>query len=216
MRNLMKSLICLILIFLKVDIYSQKLDSLDFKYFIEKITNDSSSIFFYPRLIEKVKNNPSAIDNTDCYYLYYGQIFRKNYKPFLIITSPEYKSFVKATTIGNCKKVLQLGPILLEKNPVDLTTLLHVSICIKNMKNADTTYFFQQRFKYLLDAILSTGDGKSIATAIRIVDVEDDYVLKGVLGFIGGVENLSFEKNHAYSIWEKRDQKLYFEDVINP
>jgi len=52
-------------------------------------------------------------------------------------------------------------------------------------------------------------------SAIKIVNMEDDYILKGVLGFLGGKENLGFENNSAYSIWEKKGQKLYFEDVMN-
>ena len=66
----------------------------------------------------------------------------------------------------------------------------------------------------LLEAIFSTGDGKSLKTAIKIASIEDDYIIKGVLGFFGGNEIHDSEKGHAYSIWEKGKQKLYFEDVI--
>jgi hypothetical protein len=121
---------------------------------------------------------------------------------------------------GNCSKVIQLGKVMLDRNPVDLTVLLHTSVCVdKQKKNTDNDYI-PQRFRNLLSAIFSTGDGKTKETAIKITSPEDDYVIKGVLGFIGGKETHMFDKSGAYtiaySIWEKGSEKLYFEDVINP
>jgi hypothetical protein len=195
--------------------YSQTNDSLDFKVYIKNITTDSSSRFFYPKLTEKIKHYPSELNTEEIFYLYYGQIFQKDYKSLSSIANPERADFDKAVMNGNCKKALKLGNIILERNPVDLTVLLHVCNCIKENKYIDTTNFYEQRFKNLLTAILSTGDGKSMKTAIGIVNMEDDYVLKGVLGFFGGEEKLGFENNHAYSVWEKDGQKLYFEDIMN-
>jgi hypothetical protein len=164
--------------------------------------------------LEKVKNTPENIDETDCYYLYYGRIFQKNHNSLSSLSNPERRDFDRAAFNENCKTVIRLGKIMLERNPVDLTVLLHTSICIdKKKKNVDDN-FFPQRFQNLLSAIFSTGDGKTKETAIKIVDMEDDYVLKGVLGFLGGEEQLMFEDGHAYSVWKKGGKKLYFEDLL--
>jgi hypothetical protein len=200
---------------LSINLYGQTSDSLDFKVYINKITNDSLSNYYYPRLLERVRNHPSEIGTTDCFYLYYGQIFQKTYKPFSHLEYPERQIFERAANNGNCKKVLELGNSLLDRNPVDLSLLLNVCNCSKEKKYSDTTYFFEQRLKCLLDAIFSTGDGKSMNTAIRIVGVEDDYILKGIIGFLGGIEKLDIKNNHAYSIWENNGQRIYFEDVMN-
>jgi hypothetical protein len=77
----------------------------------------------------------------------------------------------------------------------------------------DTTAYFEQRFKSLMDAIFSTGDGKTMQTAIKIVDVEDDYVVKGVMGFLGGEETHESDSLHSYSVWIKEGHKLYLEDL---
>jgi hypothetical protein len=139
--------------------------------------------------------------------------FRRVINHFLILQIQ--KDLILTKLKGNCKKTLSLGISILSRNPVDLTTLLHVCNCINEKNYPDTTNFFEPRFKNLLDAIFSTGDGKTMKSAIRIVNMEDDYILKGVLGFLGGKESLGFENNRAYSIWEKKRQKLYFEDVMN-
>jgi Domain of unknown function (DUF4919) len=214
MRYKIKLLVCTLSILWSINSYSQTKDSLDFKFYIKSITNDSSSRFFYPKLTEKVKNHPSELNVEDVFYLYYGQIFQKGYKSLSFIANPERPDFDKAVMNGNCKKALNIGGKILERNPVDLTVLLHVCNCIKQKGVADTTNFYEQRFKNLLTAIFSTGDGKSMKTAIGIVSMEDDYILKGILGFLGGVESLGFENNHAYSVWEKNGKKLYFEDIM--
>ena len=214
MKQTLRIIICIFLLFFSINLFSQTSDSTDFKVFIERIINDTSSYLYYPKLQEKVKNHPSEINTEDCFYLYYGQIFQENYQSLSFVANPERINFDRAVMNGNCKKVLGLGQTILARNPFDLTVLLHVCRCINEKKYSDTSFYYQQRYQQLLDAILSTGDGKSMRTAIKIVNMEDDYVLKGRLGFLGGVENLGFENNHAYSIWEKNGEKLYFEDVM--
>lgn len=213
MRNKLTLLTCVLSIFLSTNINSQTKDSVELKVYVEKAIKDSSSIFYYPRLLEKVKNQPSQLGVEDCFYLYYGQIFQKGHQVLSFIANPERLDFEKAVMKGNYKKTLELGSKILERNPFYLTVLLYVCNCIREKRLPDNN-FFELRLKNTLTAIFSTGDGSSMKNAIRIVSVEDDYVLKRVLGFLGGEEKLGFENNHAYSIWEKGSQKLYFEDVM--
>jgi hypothetical protein len=210
----MRIIICILLLLFSINLFSQTSDSTDFKVFIQRIINDTSSYLYYPKLQEKIKNHPSEINTEDCFYLYYGQIFQENYQPLSFVANPERLNFDRAVMNGNCKKVLGLGQTILERNPFDLTVLVHVCHCINEKNILDTSFYYQQRFQQVLDAILSTGDGKSKKTAIKIVNMEDDYIIKGRLGFLGGEEKLGFENHHAYSIWEKNGTKLYLEDVM--
>ena len=210
----MKLLICLLSIILSTNSYSQIKDTIDFKVYVQEMTTDTNSNFYYSKLIQKVKNQPSEVSVNDCFFLYYGQIFQKGHNELSFLANPERVNFDKAAMKGNCKKVLELGNIILERNPFDLTVLLQVCNCIRGKGEKDN-FYLEQRFKNTLNAIFSTGDGKSMKSAIKIVNMEDDYVLKGVLGFFGGEEKLGFENNHGYSIWEKGSQKLYFEDIMN-
>lgn len=214
MRSKLTLLTFVLSIFLSTNMNAQSKDPIELKAYVEKDTKDSNSIFYYPKLVEKVKNNPSQLSVEDCFYLYYGQIFQKGHQVLSFIANPERLDFDKAIMKGNCKKSLELGTKILERNPLDLTVLLHVCNCIREKGLSDNNYF-ELRFKNTLTAIFFTGDGSSMKNAIRIVCAEDDYVLKGVLGFFGGEEKMGFENNHAYSIWEKDSRKLYFEDVIN-
>ena len=214
MKNFIKLLISLLLIVSSTNCYSQTKDTVDFKVYIQKMTTDTNSNFYYSKLVQKVKNKPSEVSVDDCFFLYYGQIFQKGHNNLSFLANPERLEFDKASMKGNCKKAINLGNIILERNPFDLTVLLHVCNCIKENGEKDNLYL-EQRFKNTLSAIFSTGDGKSMKSAIKIANMEDDYVLKGILGFLGGKEKLGFENNHSYSVWEKGTQILYFEDLMN-
>jgi len=182
---------------------------------IKKSVTDSTSQYFYPLLLKKVKNTPEKIDVMDCYYLYYGKLFQPNHKWLSYMDYPERRDFDIAAMKSNCGKVIQLGKIMLEKNPVYLTALLHTAICIDKQQNYIDKDFFSQRYHHLLTAILITGDGKTKETAIKIVDIEDDYIIKGALRFLGGTEEIYTENSRAYSIWTKDKEKLFFEDLLN-
>ncbi|MDD3685563.1 MAG: DUF4919 domain-containing protein [Bacteroidales bacterium] len=215
MKNIKKIILGLATIFFAFNANAQNNDSIDFFGIVKKLTTDSTSQYYYPQLLEKVKTSPADINMFDCFYLYYGQIFQPNYKPiggFLL--NPERVDFDRAAINGNCKKAIKLGTAMLERNPVDLTVLLYTCICIKQSHSPDDEHYFAQRYDNLLQAIFSTGDGKSIDGAIKIISIEDDYVLKGSLGFFGGKETLEFKEKHCYSVWTKRKHKLYFEDII--
>ncbi len=72
-------------------------------------------------------------------------------------------------------------------------------------------------FTKLLDAIFSEGTGQSPETAIKVVDIEDEHILKGVLGFLGGTEGLYFNDNfpgRVFNVWNLGEQKLYFEELF--
>jgi hypothetical protein len=78
---------------------------------------------------------------------------------------------------------------------------------------SDTEYFIDKRILLLLDAIFSTGDGKTKETAIKIANFEDDIVLKEIMHFVGGNEYMEIGDNKACSLWRKDDKSLYFEDI---
>jgi hypothetical protein len=213
-----------LLSFITLGIYAQENASIDFHSKIKLAVNDSASQYFYPKLLQKFKTNPADITEDDCFYLYYGEVFQTSIKRvgggLSFLRNPERADFDRASMNGNCKRVIELGKVMLDRNPVDLTVLLHTSICIDKQKNTVDDNYIPQRYRNLLSAIFSTGDGKTKETAIKIASLEDDYIIKGVLGFIGGKETHMFDKSGAYtiaySVWEKGGVKLYFEDVINP
>lgn len=178
---------------------------------VNAVVKDGSSEYFYSRLLTKVRTNGVALTKDDMFYLYYGQL-KDGRKPLSVVANPEVSAFLNNIKKGKCKKAIPIGMKILNRSPADLTTLLHMAICAKGSHQADLA-FLDTRFRLLLDAIFSTGDGLTKETARKISNVEDDLVLKGVMGFLGGSESLAISDHKSYSVWRKNGETIYFEDL---
>lgn len=206
--------ILILLIFITLS-FSQEQNPISFNDEIKSAVSDSSSKYYYPKLLKKINQQPSELKIAEVYYLYYGQIFQPDYTALGYLFDDNQVAFRKAIMRNNCKKAITAGKNLLSKFPVDITTLLHLNICMKNENIVDSTYFVDLRYRLLLEAILSTGDGKSQDLAIKVINIEDESVIKGAIGFLGGKTYLEGKSNHAYDVWEVDNKKLYFELIMN-
>jgi len=211
----MKKIIALISILLITNSAKpQSTDQVSFLDIVNTLVSDSNSVFFYPKLLQKVKEHPNELTESDVQYLYYGQVFQTGYTP-----RPEFDDYhtdlERFMMNGRKRKVIELGTEILAKYPFDLTTLLYMSECIKEKKLPDTTYFFTKRFRLLLQSILNTGDGKSSLSPIKVIFIWDEYVIKGILGFLGGTEGLgkSDEKHGVICVWNTDKGKIFFEEI---
>ncbi len=184
--------------------------------FEEKIRleiEDKSSSYFYPTLLNKIKTEPDKMTKEEIKHLYYGQIYKKG-SGLAFMDNPNEDNFRKALAKNNCKKILSYGYSNLNDNPVQLTTLIPVNGC-RQRSNEPDDFFLDLRIKILLEVILDTGNGKTKETAIKIANIEDDYVLKGILGFKGGTESIEMFENKPLSVWDNGEAKIYFEDCWN-
>lgn len=214
-----KTTIFIVLLFGLLQTYGQSPDSTiivasDFKGIVLTYVSDSSSIYYYPKLLEKVKDDKLALTPEDGFYLYYGQIFKEGHKGLPFLSSEKYQEFYKAANLGRRKKTIKLGVEILEEDPANLFVLLHTC---KSMDEKKDERFpaYDNLLRCVVMGILSTGDGKTPATAIKITEIGDDYVLKGFIGYFGGEEQLYSENGKAYNMWVNNGAKLYFEYVFN-
>ncbi|MFD0749697.1 DUF4919 domain-containing protein [Mucilaginibacter calamicampi] len=188
-------------------------NSFAFEDGVRKEIENTSSAFYYANLINKINKEPDKITREEIKYLYYGQIYKKG-TGLGFLDDPEGNEFRKAVSKNKCDKVLKLGYFVLHKNPVELTTLFPVNSCREKNDEPDSL-FLVLRTKMVMEVILETGDGKTRETAIKIANIEDDLVLKGILGFKGGKETLESTGGRTYSVWTNGDKKIYFEDCWN-
>jgi hypothetical protein len=213
--TLKKSIVlAMMLLVFAVSAWSQEKEAVSYIDVIKTLVADSGSVFFYPKLLQKVKDHPESLTETDVQYLYYGQVFNIGYtkRPFLSADQDILEQYMNS---GRKKKVIEFGTEILKKYPVDLTTLLWVSLCLKDKGLPDTTYFFGKRYRLLLRAILGTGNGKSPETAIMVTDMIDEFILKGVLGYLGGTDGImrSNHKHTAICVWDTPKGKIFFEEI---
>lgn len=187
----------------------------DFIHIIYYIVSDSTSEYYYPKLENKVKNNKVKMTAEECYYLYYGRLFKPGQKTLPILASKERMDFERAIATENKKAIINIGIPLLESNPVDLTVLMHVGRCLKE-RNDKRFEEYAWLYMKLLEAIFSIGNGQTPETAFKVIDIEDEHILKGALGFIGGTESLYAREDlpgRIFTVWNRNGQKLYFEEL---
>jgi tetratricopeptide (TPR) repeat protein len=143
---------------------AQKISNINYDE-IEKNIKDSTSLFFYPKLIKLFsKNNPITIEEYQ--HLYYGNVYYKNYSPMsandfdnefkILVNNKEYK---KAIPIG--KKSLLI-------NPVNLKTLYKMLICYHNLEIKDSAKIYADKYYTFINVIMLSGDGKSTKTAFVV------------------------------------------------
>jgi hypothetical protein len=188
-------------------------ESLSFEEKIKTEIENQSSQYFYPSLLDKIKSSPNQISKEEIKFLYYGQIYKMG-SGLSFLDNPNENDFRKAVTQNNCNKILKLGNLNLDKNPVELTTLIPVCDCLIKEKINDRN-FLALRLKIVLETIFDTGDGKTKETAIKIANIEDDLLIKEILGFKAGKETFESDKGKIFSVWDNGNQKIYFEDSWN-
>ena len=192
---------------------SIKNNSNSFEDKIKQEIENNTSPYFYQKLLNKIKSEPEKINKEDIKYLYYGQIYKQE-TGLSFLDNPDEEDFRKAVYQNNCKKILKFGYQNLDKNPVQLTILVPICNCQIERKIIDKNKL-ENRLKMILETIFSTGDGKTIETAIKIANIEDDLVLNGILEFKDGKEKLGGSKDKIYSIWDNGKEKIYYEDSWN-
>ena len=193
---------------------SQSDDPVTFLDIIKTLVADSGSVFFYPKLLHKVQEHPGDLTDNDVQYLYYGQVFKIGYTPRPLF-SDDRDILEQYMSNGRKKKVIEFGTEILKKHPVDLTALLYTSKCMKDKRLPDTTFFFGKRYRMLLAAILNSGNGKSIESPIIVTEMWDEFIIKGVLGYLGGTDGIAPSNNNfgAICIWDTPRGKIFFEEI---
>ncbi len=206
--------IVLSLLLIAFSVKAQTADSITYIDIVKTLVGDSGSVFFYPKLLQKVKEHPDDLTEVDVQYLYYGQVFNIGYtqRPLFDPGRDILEQYMRS---GRKKKVIEFGTGILQKHPVDLTSLLYVSMCLQDKGLPDTTYFFGNRYRMLLRSILSTGNGKSAETPISVIEIWDEFIIKGVLGYLGGTEGImpSGRKYGAVCVWDTPKGKIFFEEI---
>lgn len=207
-----------ILVFLMLGIVNIFYSQLVNKEEIKRNIIDKNSSFYYPTLVDDFTNNPTQLysDSLKSLYLYYGKLYSEYYKKNAKI-KPKYLKFVKLTNVKKYKKALDMGEVLLKKDPVNLVVLLHMITCYKNL-NIDSQELKKTEIQaeILLKIIARYGDGASKEKSFKVISIEDEFAILNYLGINLQRYTRTSEKiqsNVILDIWTK--DKNYKKDRRN-
>lgn len=207
--------ILILILFLPICVFGQ-VASGDIQSEVETFVTDSTANRYWKKVYTAREKSKEDFTKDELRLFYYSQGL-KNVKltpfPSLLLNQSRMKMIQHANS-NRCKKVLKIAPELIKKNPFDLTTLVYYSMCL-DKTNDDTENIYYSRMRKIVESILNTGDGTSTSTAIKIVNIGDDGLLVGFLGFMGNPIGDQTIDGEIYSVWEdSQGNKLYFDYVF--
>ncbi|MES2811232.1 MAG: DUF4919 domain-containing protein [Bacteroidota bacterium] len=161
---------------------------------IEKEISDKKSVYYYSRLFDRFMKSDSTLTSIDNHYLYYGYSFNEKYNPYK--RSEKSKDLNEILSNKDKSKIdfdqaLKVSEEMIDLNPFDLRVYNAMLYILEN-KN-DKIYFNKIMFRMncIIDAIMKSGDGKTIENAIYVIEVPHEYDVIDIIGLeYGGEQSL--------------------------
>jgi len=201
-----KILIVILLTTIFFDIKSQErsFEAPDYEKISLEI-QDSSSVYYYPKLMSRLVAYDSTLTIVDYKHLYYGYIFQKKYQPYWKSSDEEKLiKFYRSEKISekDYDKIIELASHSINEFPFDLRQMNFLGY-IYHLKGDDGMALkINMRFHGTFAAIMSTGDGKTCETGYHVISVSHEYVFLNFFQFnmtsqalTGDCDYLSFEKD---------------------
>ncbi len=165
-------------------LYSQEMDYQKPDYDqIEKEVKDSVSLFYYPYLMERFENADVTLTKEDFRHLYFGYLFHKNFKPYR--RSPHKEELLKYYQAEEIKtedydEIIRLATLCVSDVPFDLSSMNFLAYVYYLKGDMEMEEKISFKFSGILDAIISSGNGKSCKTAFHVISVDHEYVVLNV------------------------------------
>ncbi|WP_246074205.1 DUF4919 domain-containing protein [Flavobacterium daemonense] len=171
---------------------------------IEKEIQDKKSPFYYPNLMDRLAKNDTLMTHDEFRYLYFGYVFQPKYNAFW--RSPDEKKLndifgKEKMETKDYDEAIKLINHTLSEFPFDLRqlNLLAYTYHLKGDEESAKTASF--KFHSIMNAILSSGDGRKCETGFHVILVEHEYILLNVFelesksqSLVDKCDYLSFEK----------------------
>lgn len=169
---------------------AQKLPDMQIPDFteIKKAVNDPASPFYYPNLVRKYNAKDTTMTHEEFRYYYLGYIFQEDYNPYRKSEySHQLDRLYKQTqhSVGECENIVKFALLTLADDPFDLRQMNFLIYALKEQNKYKEAAIWEFRMNHLIQAILSTGDGKAPETAWYVISPVHEYNILNRLGLTG-------------------------------
>ena len=153
---------------------------------IEEAVRDSRSAYYYPDLLKKYFSNDTTMTLQEFRHLYLGYASQEDYNPYHTIEVPNHIEQMYLQTVhteSECDSLIKYARKILADVPFDLRQINFLVYGLRqNGKNREAD-LWEYRLKGIINAILSTGDGKAPETAWFVISPTDEYNIVNRQGF---------------------------------
>lgn len=152
---------------------------------IRRDVNDSTSPYYYPRLMAKYAENETIMTLDDYRHLYLGQLFQEDYNPYRQSNHAkniEHLYYKTDLSRADLDTIIKYAKLSLDDDPFDLRQLNFLIYAYRKRGKVNTANIWQYRMNHMLEAIISTGTGLDPDNAWYVINPEHEY---NIINFLG-------------------------------
>jgi hypothetical protein len=167
----------------------------------------------YTLLVERAKKGEATVDYVQMRDAFVEWVNDDKNKT----EAPDRDKMVEAFKKDDYAKATELVEIVLDYEFVNRNLHLAAEDAYRKLGDETKANFHRDIAQKLLQALLSTGDGKTAETAYRVLTVKEEYLIMKELGYTVSSQSLMSIKGNHYDVLSGVDKKtgkeveLYFE-----
>lgn len=208
-------LIISLLLLCVTHVIAQEVEAPDYKT-IRTVIQNQKGPHYYPSLMRRYMANDSTLTLEQVRNLYYGFTLQEDFVPYQSQKKALYD--IRRTLIkdkGNarhCPEAIRVAQEVLDDNPFDLLAIATMSIAYLQLQDSISHRLWRDKQTSLLDAIVSSGDGESPATAFHVIDIEHEYEVLSRMGLVIESDSLCNDKVEYLRVKENAEEipGIYF------
>lgn len=213
----MKKKVIALLILITTSSFAQDLDFIRPDYnAIKKQVLDTSSIYFYPKLMKKFNSADFTMTLDEKRHLYYGFVFQSDYDTEYITKSrTKFIEIIQKKELNETDydELIIYGDSILKKDPMDIRILNYLNLIFEKKGLTNRMISSSAQIRIITNAILSSGTGLTEESPIYVINISHEYDILNILGFeFGGSQSL-IKTNDYLTVKENIDKikGLFFE-----
>lgn len=194
--------------------FTQKLFKAPEYEIIEKEIKDTASLFYYPRLMERLRTSDTTLSPLEYRFLYYGFIYQPHYQPYW--NSPEEKELVKyyrssKIDTKDYDEIIRLTSKSIEAFPFDLRQMNYLAYISHLKGDSIESIKIRKKFNGIVEAILSSGDGLTCETSFHVINISHEYALLNLFQFRVKNQTLTGDCDYMKLVKDDRNiEGMYF------
>lgn len=148
---------------------------------------DKNSDFYYPELMERYAKADTSMTLEQRRHFYYGYAFYQTNKNAEgageailqlqeLLTKPN-------PTLADYESVITYSNAVLAYLPFSITVKQYKEFCLQKLGRNSEAINERAQTEMIIDAILSSGDGKTVQNSIHVVNAENEFEMVKVIGY---------------------------------
>lgn len=164
---------------------------------IKRATQDPSSPYYYPRLMEEYQRNDTLMKIDKFRHLYLGYMFQEDYTPYRSSEHPLRYTTTERASRQDCDSIIAYAEAALADNPFDLRQMTLMINALREKGKTNLAKIWQYKLNYILMAIVSTGTGMDEENAWFVIEPAHEYVLLNMMNYYVD-DNVFYDPGYEY------------------